>query len=182
MKNTKRFVWIDLEMTGLDPAKDHILEIATIITTTELEIVAEGPCYIIHQPKSVLDVMDKWVRKIHTASDLISKVETSPISLETAYQETLQFIKQHCKKDKAYLAGNSVWQDRMFLCRYMPDIVNFLNYRLIDVSSLKLLVKNWYAKNKNANFKKDDSHRALNDIRESINELKHYRQYFFVKK
>lgn len=176
----RKFVWIDLEMTGLRPEVDSILEIATIITDSELNIIDQGPEIVIAQPEEKLAVMDDFVTKLHAKSGLTEKVRASKISLEQAQDETLSFIAKHCEKNSACLAGNSVWQDRAFLYVYMPNIINYLHYRLLDVSSIKLVIKRWYAENKNIEFKKSDTHRALVDIQESIEELKHYRKYFFV--
>ncbi len=183
MKKSKKkslLVWIDLEMTGLDTEKDVILEIASIITDNNLTVIANGPAYIIHQPETHLDTMNDWCKKHHTESGLVDAVRASIITLEDARQKTLQFIQAHCEPQTALLCGNSIWQDRLFLAKYMPDIVNFLSYRMIDVSSIKEVIKRWHSHDKDASFKKSDSHRAHSDILESIEELKHYRKYFFV--
>ncbi len=181
MKSEKNYVWIDLEMTGLNSDVDVILEIATIITDDQLNIIAKGPSLVINQLDEKLQIMNDWVRKIHTKSGLIEKVKASNVSVSQAAQETFEFIAEYCVKEKALLAGNSVWQDRAFLKKYMPEIVDYLNYRIIDVSSLKVLVRNWYPSNPHKDFKKSENHRALEDIEESIRELQHYRRYFFVK-
>lgn len=180
-KETKinRFVWIDCEMTGLDVAKDVLLEIATIITDTNLDIIAEGPNIIIHQHSEHLEAMIPFVKELHKESGLIDEVSRSTISLQDAQDQTLALIVQHCKAQEAVLAGNSVWQDAMFLRKYMPQVIDYLNYRLLDVSAIKLVIKQWYAQDPCVNFKKAETHRALADIRESINELKHYREHFF---
>ena len=178
--NNGVLVWIDLEMTGLDPAKDTILEIATIITDSNLAIIAQGPSLVIHQADAVLDRMEPIVRNLHARSGLTEAVKQSHVSLAEAEQQTFEFIKQHARKNEAYLAGNSVWQDRSFLVAYMPSIVNYLHYRLLDVSSFKLAINMWYPHEKNAmGYKKQDKHRALDDIKESIEELKFYRDNFF---
>lgn len=179
-KKNNRFVWIDLEMTGLDPQKDVILEIATLITDKELNLIAQGPHFVIHQPSDVLASMDNVVRSMHTKSGLLALVAQSSTSLSHAAQATLEFIQEHCLKDDAPLCGNSIWKDKAFLQQYMPDIVNFLNYRIIDVSSIKLIVRRWYEKQPHTEFKKADGHRALDDIKESVRELAHYRHYFFI--
>lgn len=174
------FVWIDLEMTGLNPEIDVILEIATIITDNELNIIAQGPSLIIHQPDTALNLMDQWVRNIHTKSGLLDAVQKSKVSIHEAAEETLEFIKQHCPPQTGVLAGNSVWQDRNFLVKYMPQITNHLHYRLIDVSSIKELIQRWYPDNSHVKFKKPDNHRAMEDIEASIKELAHYRHFFFI--
>lgn len=172
-------VWMDLEMTGLDPVNDKIIEMATIVTDAELNIVAEGPCLIINQPSSMFEKMDDWNREHHTKSGLWQKVIESQISQEQAEQSTIEFLKQHVPAGKAPLAGNSIWQDRRFIAAHMPTLDKFLHYRLIDVSTLKEISKRWYPKMKS--WDKKNSHRAFDDIAESINELKHYREQIFVK-
>jgi oligoribonuclease len=176
----KRFVWIDLEMTGLDSSKDVILEIATIITNPMLEIISYGPHCVIAQPPEVITAMIPEVTRLHTISGLIDRVADSTTSLAQAYTQTFDFITAHCTKNEAVLCGNSVWMDRQFLARYMPDIVQYLNYRLVDVSSLKILINKWYPSDPHLDFKKKNVHRALDDIKESIAELQHYRRYFFI--
>ena len=181
IKNFKdfKFVWIDLEMTGLDPSKDVILEVATIITDAQLNIIATGPDLVSCQPPDVLGRMNQFVEKMHKDSGLIEKVKSSCVPLLEIEKQTYEFIKQHCDSDNAVLAGNSVWQDRRFLTRYMPKVLDFLHYRILDVSTIKILVQAWYPNNPQAEFPKKDTHRALEDIKESINELKHYKKYFF---
>lgn len=174
-----RFVWIDCEMTGLEIQKDVILEIATIITDINLEIIAEGPELVIHQSDRHLHEMIPIVKEMHEKSGLTEDVRASHISLEEAERQTFEFITQYCKKNEAVLAGNTVWQDGLFLRKYMPRISQHLHYRIVDVSSVKCLVQQWYPKDPYINFTKTKSHRALADIRESIAELKHYRKYFF---
>ncbi len=177
--NIKHFVWIDCEMTGLDVAKDVLLEIAIIITDTQLTTAIEGPSFVIHQTEEHLEAMVPFVKELHAKSGLTEQVRASTISLQDAQEQTLTFIAQHCVQNEAALAGNSVWQDALFLRKYMPGITDYLNYRIVDVSSVKLLVRQWYPQDSNTSFKKAETHRALQDIRESINELKHYREYFF---
>jgi oligoribonuclease len=179
MDRTKNLVWIDLEMTGLRPEVDVILEIASLVTDSQLNIIGEGPHLIIHQPDSALSLMDDWVRTAHTKSGLIDAVRASAISVQEAEQQTLAFVKEYCDQGTALLAGNSIWQDRNFLYSYMPSITKYCNYRLIDISAIKEVVKRWYPDDKNREFKKADTHRALADIRESIAELQHYRTWFF---
>ncbi len=177
----KRFVWIDLEMTGLDPRKNVILEIAAVVTDGNLSILAQGPDIIISQPESTLQLMDKWCTTTHKKSGLYDLVKNSETTLEDAERQTLAFLREHTKENFAQLAGNSVWMDRVFLMHHMPRLYDFLHYRTIDVSTIKELAHCWYPKNPKLNFKKNNAHRALDDIIESIEELKHYRNGFFIK-
>ena len=178
-KSEKNLVWIDCEMTGLDPARDRLLEIATIITNYDLEIVARGPVFVIRQSDERLRNMDAWNRRTHGASGLIDRVRSEGVSTAEAERQTLAFIRRYCYKKKSPLCGNSIGQDRSFLSRYMPDLNEFLNYRVIDVSSIKLLAANWYA-GKYKPPQKPETHRALDDIEESIAELAYYRKHVFV--
>ena len=170
---------MDLEMSGLDPLNDRILEMATLITDSELNIIAEGPCLIVHQPDDVLEGMNDWCIKHHGESGLTQAVRDSKISEAEACRLTREFILKYCEKGKAPLCGNSIGQDRMFLLHHMPDIVNVLHYRVIDVSSFKELFNRWYGM-KHTKFPKATAHRALDDILESIGELKFYREKFLV--
>lgn len=170
-------VWVDLEMTGLDPQKDQILEIATLITDSELNIIAEGPNLAIYQPEDVLQGMDEWNQTHHGKSGLVSRVRASKDSLRSAEEKTLAFVAGHCKAKASPLCGNSVWQDRRFLDRYMPELNLFFHYRIIDVSSVKELASRWYPNL--PPLKKAESHQALADIRESVEELRFYRQNCF---
>ncbi len=172
-------VWMDLEMTGLDPLTDTILEMATIITDNNFNVIAVGPEIIINHPEHVLETMNEWCQKIHKKSGLCDAVLRSSTSLAEAQEQTLEFIKEYCPEGASVLAGNSVWNDRQFLAIHMPDIIDYLNYRIIDVSSVKELVLRWYPGDVHAEFKKPDNHRALEDIKASIEELKHYQKYFF---
>lgn len=174
-----RMVWIDLEMTGLSPERNVILEIATIITEPDLTIVAEGPAIPVTASENDLRAMTDEVRSLHEQSGLILAVQSAKRSVEQAQKETLNFVKKYCEPQAAVLAGNSVWADKMFLRRYMPDLNAYLHYRLVDVSSVKLLVRSWYPDSTHLEFKKAENHRALDDIRESIAELKHYKKHFF---
>lgn len=173
------FLWVDLEMTGLDPQKDVVLEIASMVTDAQLNIMAEGPSIVIHHTHDVLNHMDNKVRAMHTQSGLLDRVISSNISLGIAEQQIYEFAAAHTQKGtRALLAGNSIWNDRAFLQRYMPRVLTLLHYRVIDVSTVKELVLNWYP---NAvEFKKQKRHRALDDIHESISELKHYKSQYFV--
>lgn len=180
-EQSKRFVWIDLEMTGLNPDKDVILEIATIVTDGQLNIIAQGPDIVIHQSESLLNGMDEWCTRTHTKTGLCEKVKASDTSVGQAETQTLAFLREHCEEKKCQLAGNSVWMDRFFIMRYMPRLYDFLHYRTIDVSTVKELVCTWCPEDENLKFSKKNTHRALEDIKESIEELKHYREYFFKK-
>jgi oligoribonuclease len=180
MQSNSNLVWIDLEMTGLDAKKDVILEIACIITDGNLTVLAEGPSLVINHSEEVLAGMDTWSKEQHMKSGLIERVRMSSITTEQAEKQVMDFIKKYCLPNTALLAGNSVWQDRIFLHTYMPSIVNYLYYRLVDVTTVKELVKHWYSDDPRIEFKKTDTHRALQDIHESIQEIKHFRKYFFV--
>ena len=174
-------VWMDLEMTGLTPEKDVIVEIATIITDDNLNIIAEGPDLVIHHSDEVLSVMDPFVVDMHTKSGLLELIKQSTITLEQAGQQTLEFIKQHVPEERSVpLCGNSIGTDRRFLARYLPEIENYLHYRCVDVSSIKELVRRWYQGTDNIRPFKAGKHRALDDIQESINELRFYRENVFV--
>jgi oligoribonuclease len=171
-------IWIDLEMTGLDIEKHVILEIAAIITNDNLEIVAQGPDIAISHPEHILSSIDEWSLEHHQASGLMDRVKASSHSSQSAEEETLDFLSLYCKKDQSPLCGNSVWQDRRFLSKYMPSLEAFPHYRNIDVSSVKELVKRWYPTL--APFEKEKTHRAMSDIRESIKELMYYRKNVFI--
>ncbi len=173
-------VWMDLEMTGLEPARHAIVEIATLITDDTLEVVAEGPDLVVHQPPDVLSEMDDFVRKMHTKSGLLEAIEASTVSLADAGQTTLDFIKQHVPEAGTVpLAGNSIAMDRRFLAVYLPDIEHHLHYRSVDVSTVKELCRRWYPEVLAAAPEKAGGHRALDDIRESVEELRYYRSAIF---
>ena len=172
-------VWIDMEMTGLDPEKNRIIEIAMIITDGNLNVLAEGPDLVIHQPASFLKGMDEWNQEHHAKSGLLEAVKESTLTVKKAEQLTLEVIKEYCNPKKAPLCGNSVHHDRRFLVNYMPAIDQYLHYRHIDVSTLKALIVRWYPKDKDKVPPKGKAHRALADIRESIDELKFYRERYF---
>lgn len=176
-KHSRNLVWMDLEMSGLDPEKDVILEIATIVTDGDLNVLAEGPVIAIHQSENVFEGMDEWNTKHHNGSGLVDRCRHSRYSLADAEQETLRFIKPFTEKAKNILCGNSITQDRRFLYKYMPEISNWLCYRNIDVSSIKELTFRWYPDL--PEFQKDKCHSALSDIRESIAELAYYRKTIF---
>ncbi|MCY3859156.1 MAG: oligoribonuclease [Gammaproteobacteria bacterium] len=172
-----RLVWIDLEMTGLDVENDVILEVATIITDNDLNIIEESDSMVIHQPESVLETMNDWSRKHHAESGLLDRVRESEITVEEAEATTYDLVRTHVEIHTSPLCGNSVWQDRRFLARYMPTLEHYLHYRLIDVSTVKELARRW-APSLLDQVAKQAQHRALDDIRESINELKLYREHF----
>ncbi|HYD48623.1 MAG TPA: oligoribonuclease [Terriglobales bacterium] len=174
-----RLVWMDMEMSGLDPDRDVILEIATVITTNELELVAEGPAMVIHQSRELLDGMDDWNREHHGSSGLSERVLRSKTSVAQAERKTLTFLKRYCRKGESPLCGNSIHQDRRFLARHMPQLESFFHYRNIDVSTIKELVRRWYPRGAQPPEKKH-AHLALDDIRESIDELQFYRHHYFV--
>jgi oligoribonuclease len=177
MPSTDLLVWIDLEMTGLRPATDHIIEIATIVTDKDLAIFAEGPVMAVHQPDEVLALMDEWNRKQHGASGLVDRVRASPFSAADAERRTLAFLAPLVTAGTSPMCGNSVCQDRRFLAREMPQLEHFFHYRNLDVSTLKELAYRW-APQMAESFNKDSAHLALADIRESIRELRHYRAHF----
>jgi oligoribonuclease len=173
-----RMVWVDLEMTGLDPERCAIVEIATVVTDFGLNVIAEGPCLVVHQPDDVLAKMDAFVVELHTRSGLIERIRASTTRVEEAERATLEFVAAHCTKGTAPLCGNSIYKDRSFLERYMPAFVGHLHYRMVDVSTIKELVRRWYPPALHAP-KKKETHRALDDIRESIAELAYYREHVF---
>ncbi len=171
---------MDLEMTGLDPQKDVIVEIATLVTDDQLEIVAEGPDLVVHQPDEALDAMGDVVRDMHTRSGLLPAIKSSTISLAEAGTATLEFIRQHVPAPRTVpLCGNSIGTDRRFLAAYLPDIENHLHYRSVDVSTIKELAVRWAPAVVEAAPRKATSHRALDDIRESVAELRWYRDHLF---
>jgi oligoribonuclease len=171
---------MDLEMTGLDPARNVIVEIATLVTDDDLEIVDEGLDLVVHQPPEALALMEEVVRGMHTSSGLLKEIEASTVSLEDAGRQTLDYIKSHVPEARSVpLCGNSIGTDRRFLAVYLSDIEEYLHYRSIDVSSIKELAKRWYPKECAAAPAKAGSHRALGDIQESVAELKYYRDAVF---
>ena len=170
-------VWMDLEMTGLDPDANVIIEIATLLTNADLEIIAEGPVLAIHQPEAELEKMDEWNTTHHGQSGLTERVRASKVDTEAAEELTLAFLREHLQPGEAPLCGNSICQDRRFLARHMPALSGFLHYRMIDVSTLKELARRWHPAALEG-FSKREAHRALEDIRESIAELRHYRERF----
>ncbi len=175
--NADYLVWMDLEMTGLEPDQDVIIEMATVITDGQLNIIAEGPQLVIHQPDHILNNMNDWCKKYHGDSGLTQRVKDSDISLQQAEQLTLDFIRKHVAEGDAPLCGNSIHQDRRFLVKYMPRLEAWLHYRNVDVSTIKEMVKRWYPNQ--STWKKKEAHLAMADILESIEELKHYRKTNF---
>ena len=180
-RSRKYLVWIDCEMTGLDPAHDVLLEIATIITNYDLEIIDRGPVLAIRQSDARLAAMDAWNRRTHKKSGLIDRVRTEGVTTAEAERQTLAFVKKYCYAKTAPLCGNSIGQDKRFLVKYMPALHEFLHYKVVDVSSIKLLASEWYGDKYEAP-KKKELHRALDDIEESIAELAFYRDTVFVKR
>jgi oligoribonuclease len=180
MKSDKNLVWIDLEMTGLDPKKERIIEIATIVTDSELNILAEGPVFAIKQPDLLLEAMDSWNTKQHNGSGLVQRVKDSTVTEAEAEAKTVEFLSQYVDANVSPMCGNSVWQDRRFLDAYMPQLEKFFHYRMIDVSTLKELAKRWMPQVCKG-LKKNNKHLALEDIKDSIEELKYYRENFIIK-
>ncbi len=178
-KSDLNFVWLDCEMTGLDPEKDRLLEIAVVVTGPELEPRVEGPVFAIHQSDALLDGMDAWNKGTHGRSGLIEKVRASTVTEAEAEQAILEFLARYVRKGVAPMCGNSIGQDRRFLVRYMPKLEAFFHYRNVDVSTLKELSRRWKPE-VYASFKKAQKHTALADVHESIEELAHYRKHLLV--
>jgi len=176
-QNPNNLIWIDLEMSGLDTTGDVIIEIATVVTDSELNTLAEGPVFAIHQSDDILNGMDDWNTKQHGNSGLTERVKNSTINEAEAERQTIEFLRQYVPANASPMCGNSICQDRRFLARCMPELEAFFHYRNLDVSSLKELAKRW-APDVFKGFSKQSSHLALNDIYDSIDELKHYREHF----
>lgn len=174
-KNANNLIWVDLEMTGLDPRHDRIIEMAAVVTDEQLNIIAEGPVFAIHQSDELLNGMDDWNTNQHNKSGLVQRVQESVITEEIAQAQMLEFLKEYTVSGKSPMCGNSIWQDRRFLTNYMPELEKYFHYRMIDVSTLKELALRWAPTIYNG-FKKDSAHLALSDIHDSINELKYYRE------
>ena len=175
--DNSRLIWIDLEMTGLDAFNDHIIEIATVVTDKDLNVLAEGPVFAIHQSAEVMNAMDEWNRKQHGGSGLTERVLASHLSATEAERQTITFLAQWIEKGQSPMCGNSICQDRRFLAREMPALERFFHYRNLDVSTIKELARRWSPKVLEG-LKKSGTHLALDDIHESIAELRHYRQHF----
>ena len=175
-RSENNLIWLDLEMTGLEPARDRILEIATMITDSELRILAEGPVMAIHQPEEILAEMDEWNRDHHGRSGLLDRVRVSDQGVAEAEAATLAFLANYVPAGASPLCGNSICQDRRFLALWMPKLEGYCHYRNLDVSTLKILAQRW-APDVASDFKKESRHLALEDIRESIAELRHYREH-----
>jgi oligoribonuclease len=180
--NDNNLIWIDLEMTGLDLSKERIIEIATVVTDSELTVLAEGPVFAIHQSDDLLEAMDKWNTRQHNRSGLVERVINSQTTEQQAELETIRFLKKHISPGKSPMCGNSICTDRRFLYQFMPDLEKFFHYRNLDVSTVKELAKRWYGDHVVKAFKKDSQHLALQDVHDSIAELKHYRQHIFIDK
>jgi oligoribonuclease len=178
MAKGNRLVWIDLEMTGLDPEQERIIEMATLITDSELNLIAEGPVLAVHQSDALMGAMDEWCTRTHGKSGLTQRVKDSRISEAEAEQQTLAFLREHLQPGDSPLCGNSIGQDRRFLVKYMPQLEEFFHYRNLDVSTIKELARRWRPDVLDG-VKKQGNHLALDDIRDSINELRHYREHFF---
>lgn len=177
-QNPNHLIWIDLEMTGLDPDKDRIIEIATIVTDADLNILAEGPVLAIHQSDEILNGMDEWNTRQHGGSGLTARVRASTVTERAAELQTLEFLRQYVPAKASPICGNSICQDRRFLWRHMPKLEAFFHYRNLDVSSVKELAVRWYPELVKG-IRKNSTHLALDDIRDSINELRYYRDHFF---
>ena len=176
-KSDDNLIWIDLEMTGLDPSSDRIIEIATIVTDKNLNILAEGPVFAIYQTEQVLNAMDEWNQRTHGASGLIARIRDSQVTEADAEKDTINFLAQWVDKAKSPICGNSICQDRRFLARHMPELERYFHYRNLDVSTLKELARRWKP-DVLSKVNKKNTHTALDDIRESINELAVYREHF----
>ena len=173
----QNLIWIDLEMTGLDPEKERFIEIATIVTDKDLNILAEGPVIAVHQSDELLNKMSEWCVKTHTANGLVERVKASKLTERAAELQTLDFLKRWVPKGASPICGNSIAQDKRFLYKYMPDLADYFHYRHLDVSTLKELAARWKPEILDG-FKKGNTHLALDDIRESIKELAYYRDHF----
>jgi oligoribonuclease len=174
----ENLIWVDLEMTGLDPERDRIIEIATAITDKELTVLAEGPVFAVHQPDEVLAAMDEWNTRQHASSGLTERVRASTTSVAEAEQATLAFLRQYVDQGVSPICGNSICQDRRFLVKHMPELAAYFHYRNLDVSTLKILAKLWQPEI-GARFEKKSVHLALADIHDSIRELRFYREHLF---
>lgn len=180
-QDSNYLIWLDMEMTGLEPDRDRIIEIAVVITDSQLETVAEAPVLVVHQPDSVLDAMDEWNQNTHGKSGLTARVRASALSEADVENAMLEFIRQYVPERASPMCGNSIGQDRRFMARYMPTLEAWFHYRNLDVSTLKELARRWRP-DVIASFTKSGKHEALSDIYESIAELRHYREHFLRMK
>jgi len=180
-QDANNLIWIDLEMTGLDTQNDYIIEIATIVTDANLNILAEGPVIAIHQSDEILNAMDEWNTRQHGGSGLVDRVKNSGFSEQDAEQQTIEFLKQFVPSGKSPMCGNSICQDRRFMARCMPELEEYFHYRNLDVSTLKELANRWYPEISKKHVK-DSSHLAMDDIKDSINELRFFRDNLFIEK
>ena len=171
-------IWIDLEMTGLDPETDRIIEVATLVTDSNLNLISAGPIIAVNQSESMLNSMDDWNQKHHGRSGLIERVKSSKITERMAEKQTIEFLQKHIDGNTSPMCGNSICQDRRFLARYMPTLERFFHYRNLDVSTIKELARRWKPEITKT-LTKESTHQAMDDIRESVEELKHYRSNFF---
>lgn len=178
MKSEQRLIWIDMEMTGLDPDTDVVIEIASIVTTTDLEVLAEGPVIAIHQSDPTLARMDEWNTSTHGESGLVERVRASSVDETAATEQTLEFLREWVKPNTSPMCGNSIGQDRRFMARHMPELEAFFHYRNLDVTTLKLLAGYW--RKDLPSHPKQNAHEALADIRESIEELRYYREHLIL--
>lgn len=178
LDKSKTLIWIDMEMTGLEPETDRIIEVATLITDAELNILAEGPVLAVHQSDTALAAMDEWNQRTHGESGLVERVRRSKLDDAEAERQTLEFLRQYADSGSSPMCGNSVHQDRRFMVRYMPHLEAFFHYRNLDVSTVKELARRWRPELPGG-FDKKGTHQAMDDIRDSVNELKYYREHFF---
>ena len=176
-QNDTHLVWVDMEMSGLDPDKDVVLEVALVVTDKDLNLVEEGPVLVVHQSDAVLDAMDSWNKSTHGKSGLVDKVKASPLSEADVERHMIEFMQKHVGERKSPMCGNSICQDRRFMARHLPKLEAYFHYRNLDVSTLKELAARWRPELKDG-FKKANNHTALADIQESIEELKYYREHF----
>lgn len=177
MQNASNLIWVDMEMTGLDPDQDSVIEIATIVTDTNLNTLAEGPVIAVHQSDATLGAMDEWNTTHHTRSGLVDRVRASDYDEQRTAQETLAFLQQWVPSASSPMCGNTICQDRRFMARHLPELEAFFHYRNLDVSTLKILMQRWRPELE-VGFNKTGTHQALDDIRESINEMRYYREHF----
>jgi oligoribonuclease len=177
MQNKNNLIWVDLEMTGLEPDRDVVIEIATIVTDTDLNTLAVGPVIALHQADDILDNMDEWNTSHHNSSGLVARVKASQYNEQSTTDETIAFLKEWVPAGVSPMCGNTICQDRRFLARHMPQLEEFFHYRNLDVSTLKILMQLWRPE-LDAGFTKSGTHQALDDIRESIEELRYYREHF----